>query len=174
MHPGILSAGIENGGHWPWPSKSFWPFWLRILGNLACIENGGQWPWPSRSLGHHFDARNCIQRCSCILISAGQGVPHIPNMLLCCALFCCDNFPYIWMHVIHFHTYGCMWYIYPYPSVPLKWLTLEGMRKTDVFYCENFGENWLNYLATHCGSIVSLAISSLLGPVSLSHRCHKS
>ena len=76
MHHGILSTGIENGGHWPWPSRSFWPFWLRILGNLACphdkssqiwaritkfapsvhhgilsagIENGGHWPWPSRS-----------------------------------------------------------------------------------------------------------------------------
>ena len=76
MHPGILSAGIENGGHWPWPWRSFWPFWLRILGNLACphsnssqiwvwitkfapnmhplillagITNGGHWPWPSRS-----------------------------------------------------------------------------------------------------------------------------
>ena len=71
IHPGILSAGIENRGHWP-----FWPFWLRILGNLACphydssqiwdwitkfapkmhigillsaIENEGHWPWPSRS-----------------------------------------------------------------------------------------------------------------------------
>ena len=33
MHPGILSAGIENEGRWPWSSRSFW---LRILGNLAC------------------------------------------------------------------------------------------------------------------------------------------
>ena len=76
IHPGILSAGIENGGHWPWSSRSFWPFWLKILGNSACprdnsshiwaritkftsnmhtgtlsagIENGGHWPWPSRS-----------------------------------------------------------------------------------------------------------------------------
>ena len=76
MHPGILSAGNENKGHWPWPSRSFWPFWLRILGNFTClrnkllqiwagitksapnmhhgillsgIENRGQWPWPSRS-----------------------------------------------------------------------------------------------------------------------------
>ena len=40
MHPGILSAIMENGGHWP---------------------------WPSRSLGHHSDSRNCIHRCSCIL-----------------------------------------------------------------------------------------------------------
>ena len=76
MHHGIPSAGIENRGHWLWPSGSFWPFWLRILGNLTCphdnssqiwtgitkftsnmhpgilstgIENGGHWPWPSRS-----------------------------------------------------------------------------------------------------------------------------
>ena len=26
MHPGILSAGIENWGHWPWPSRSLWLF----------------------------------------------------------------------------------------------------------------------------------------------------
>ena len=39
MHPGILSAGIENGCHWPWSSMSFWPFWLRILGNLACLHD---------------------------------------------------------------------------------------------------------------------------------------
>ena len=77
MGPGILSAGIENGGHWRWPSRSFLPFWIRILGNSACpcnypsqiwaritkfapnmlpgilstgIENGGHWPWPLRSL----------------------------------------------------------------------------------------------------------------------------
>ena len=76
MQPGILSAGIENGGLWRWPSRSFWPFWLRMLGNLACpcnnpsqiwaritkfaqnmhtgillavIENGGHWAWPSKS-----------------------------------------------------------------------------------------------------------------------------
>ena len=76
LHPGILSAGIENWGNWPWPFRSFWPFWLRILGNSACpcnnssqiwagitkfapnmhlgmllsgIENGGHGPWSSRS-----------------------------------------------------------------------------------------------------------------------------
>ena len=37
LHPGIFSACIENKGHWLWPSRSFWPFWLRILGNLACL-----------------------------------------------------------------------------------------------------------------------------------------
>ena len=37
MHPGILSAGIKNRGHWPWPSRSFWLFWLRIIGNPACL-----------------------------------------------------------------------------------------------------------------------------------------
>ena len=36
MYLGILSVAIENGGHWPWSSRSFWPFWLIILGNLAC------------------------------------------------------------------------------------------------------------------------------------------
>ena len=60
MHFGILSAGIENEGHWPWPSRSFWPFCLKILGNSACLcDNYSQiwaritkfapWPWPSRS-----------------------------------------------------------------------------------------------------------------------------
>ena len=34
MHHGILSAGIENGDHWP--SRSFWPSWRRILENLVC------------------------------------------------------------------------------------------------------------------------------------------
>ena len=76
MHLGILSASIENEGHWPWTSRSFWQFWFRILVNLAClrddssqiwaritkfapnmhleillagVENEGHWPWPSRS-----------------------------------------------------------------------------------------------------------------------------
>ena len=76
MHPGILSTGIENRGHSPWPSRSFRPFYFRILGNAACprdnssqiwaritkfarnmnpvilsaaIGNGGHWHWPSRS-----------------------------------------------------------------------------------------------------------------------------
>ena len=79
MHNGILFSGIENSGLWSWPSRSFWPFRQRILGNLACshnnlkliwaritkfapnmhlellltgIEYRGYWPWPSRSFGH--------------------------------------------------------------------------------------------------------------------------
>ena len=32
MHPVILLAGMDNGGDWPWTSRSFWSFWLRILG----------------------------------------------------------------------------------------------------------------------------------------------
>ena len=43
MRPAIISAGLENGGHWPWLSMSFWPFWLRILGNLACLLDNLQW-----------------------------------------------------------------------------------------------------------------------------------
>ena len=35
MLPRILSAGIENRGYWPWPSRSFWH---RILGNWACVH----------------------------------------------------------------------------------------------------------------------------------------
>ena len=45
MHPGTLSAGIENEGYWPCPSRSFWPFWLRILGNLACPCNNSSKIW---------------------------------------------------------------------------------------------------------------------------------
>ena len=37
IHPGILSAQIENESHGLWPSMSFWPFWLRNLGYLACL-----------------------------------------------------------------------------------------------------------------------------------------
>ena len=73
---------VLKKGHWPWPSRSFWPFWPRIFdirlvraitcnGFLAAntkfepnmyfgilsagIENGGHWPGPSRSFGH-FDS----------------------------------------------------------------------------------------------------------------------
>ena len=76
MHPRILSDGVEFRGQWPWPSWSFWPFWLTILGHSACprnyssqvwvqitkispkmhhavllagIENGDHWPWPPRT-----------------------------------------------------------------------------------------------------------------------------
>ena len=52
MHHGIISAGIENRSHWPWPSRSFWPFWHRILGNLACRHNNLLWIW-ARSQNLH-------------------------------------------------------------------------------------------------------------------------
>ena len=45
MHHGILSAGIENGGHRPWPSRLFWPFRLRILGNSACPRDNSSRMW---------------------------------------------------------------------------------------------------------------------------------
>ena len=35
INTGVLLAGVENSDHWPWPSSSFWPLWLRILGSLA-------------------------------------------------------------------------------------------------------------------------------------------
>ena len=39
MHHEKLSTSIENEGHWPWLSMSFWLFGLRILGNLACLRD---------------------------------------------------------------------------------------------------------------------------------------
>ena len=79
MYHGIPLSGIETKAHWPWPSRSFWPFRLRILGNLVFLRNNlkwiwaritklapsmhlkilltgveyrGHWRWPSRSFGH--------------------------------------------------------------------------------------------------------------------------
>ena len=45
MHPGILLASVENRGHWPYPSRSFWPFCPRILGNLTCPDNNSSQIW---------------------------------------------------------------------------------------------------------------------------------
>ena len=91
----ILSAGIENEGHWSWPSMSFWQFWLRILGNSACAQlitylgwdhqictkhsscDALGWYWKRGPLTLTFKviwlfwlriARNRFQRRSCILI----------------------------------------------------------------------------------------------------------
>ena len=36
MHPAIFLARIQNVGHWPWLSMSFWPFWIIILGSSDC------------------------------------------------------------------------------------------------------------------------------------------
>ena len=41
MDHGILSIGVENGGHWHWPSKSRWPFdskfeKIRIVRTITC------------------------------------------------------------------------------------------------------------------------------------------
>ena len=38
-------VGIENGGHYPWRWRPFWPFWLRILEYLAFPWNNLQWVW---------------------------------------------------------------------------------------------------------------------------------
>ena len=81
-HRRIFSPSIEKGGHWSWPSRSFWPFWPRMFGirfvcSITCngflpnntkyepnkyfgilsagTENGGHWPGPSRSFDH-FDS----------------------------------------------------------------------------------------------------------------------
>ena len=45
MRPGILSVGIVNGGHWIVPLRSFWPFWLKILGNSARPQDNSSQIW---------------------------------------------------------------------------------------------------------------------------------
>ena len=125
VHHEMLSADIENGGHWPWSSRSFRPssVWLKILGNSACtharfqriwaritkfrpnmhlgilsagIENGCHCPWPSRSFGHfasefqdtsfnvtlvHWSrpAKGCYtsQMCSCLRLQS-----HLPGAII--------------------------------------------------------------------------------------------
>ena len=42
MHHGIFSVAIENCGHWPWSSRTFW---LWILGNLACLHHISSQIW---------------------------------------------------------------------------------------------------------------------------------
>ena len=101
MNPKILSAVVENGGHWPWPSRSFWPFSLRILGISACphhkllriwatitkfawnihlgilmlrMKNRGHWPWPSRSFGHF--SSEFQERHSTLLLYTDLGRPR--------------------------------------------------------------------------------------------------
>ena len=58
MHHGMISAGNENGGHWPWSSRSFWPFCLRILGNSAC-------PWNNSPIykGFELESPNLYRIC---------------------------------------------------------------------------------------------------------------
>ena len=78
---------------------------------LVCIENGSHWPWPSRPFGH-FDPRNSIHCHPCTLIWAGHGVLHVPKVLLfSSAVINCDicevSFTmYINVETIHW------WYLY--------------------------------------------------------------
>ena len=48
MHLGIFSAGIENGGHWPWPSRSFGHFdSINGIKCLALLYTDLRWPMVS-------------------------------------------------------------------------------------------------------------------------------
>ena len=105
MQSWILSAGTENWGHWPWSSRSFWPFWLRILVNLPSmhnnstsiwaritkfgpnthpgilspiIENGGPWPSPPRSFWQRHSTS-----LSYTDLSRPKGATH-PKVTLVC------------------------------------------------------------------------------------------
>ena len=52
LHHGILSAGKENGGQWPWPSRSFWLWILGIwlVHAITCIRLG--WNQQMCTLGY--------------------------------------------------------------------------------------------------------------------------
>ena len=96
-HRRIFSPSIGKGGHWPWPSRSFWPFWPRMFvirleygfepnmhfGILSDgIENGGHWPGPSRSFGHlefqetTFNIALVYWFCSCMTISNSNSISN--------------------------------------------------------------------------------------------------
>ena len=45
MHHGIFSIGFEYRDHWHWFSSSFWPFYLRIIGNAACLHDNSSQIW---------------------------------------------------------------------------------------------------------------------------------
>ena len=68
MHSVILALVYKKRGHWPGPSRSFWPFWLRILRNLACLHN---------NLGNGCELKSqnvhqiCIFRFSWLVLNTG-------------------------------------------------------------------------------------------------------
>ena len=68
MHSVILALVYRKKGHWPGPSRSFWPFWLRILRNLACLHN---------NLGNGCELKSqnvhqiCIFRFSWLVLNTG-------------------------------------------------------------------------------------------------------
>ena len=47
MNPGIPSAGIGNGGHCPWPSRSFLLFKLKILSSYQISTKYASWGYLS-------------------------------------------------------------------------------------------------------------------------------
>ena len=143
MHSVILSASIENGGHWPWPSGSFW---LRVLGIPACprnnfywiwaritkfapnmhlgilavdIENGGNWPWSSRSF-------RLTKRHSTSLLYTHLGQPRgatRPKR----ALVSPTNVRLILESLRYIYIWYCISYGFPQPSFlfMIKWIEIE-------------------------------------------------
>ena len=59
MHLVILSAGIENEGQWPWPSRSFGHFnseFLETAFNVALVY----WSWPAK-VCYTSRTRSCLR-----------------------------------------------------------------------------------------------------------------
>ena len=99
MHPGILSAGIENRGLWLWPSRLFWPFWLRILGKSAPSHYLNQWwliinqtlrntlQWNLNKNTQFFIHENSLENVVCemaAILSRGRWVKHLLWLLISC------------------------------------------------------------------------------------------
>ena len=98
MHLGILSAGIENRGYWPWPSRSFglhfnsrsgWGLggFSKVVAtfnhvggsfNLFLVTTGDVWIIPSFRI---WDYVLHVEHISCVITSCGQHQWVIPSPL---------------------------------------------------------------------------------------------
>ena len=143
MHPGILSTGIENGGHWPWPWRSFRPFSYR---NSACHDNFNGFELKLPNLhqmcilgfpqlvlkmsvidldlqGHlAISTQNFRKQNSTSLLYMDLGRPRgvtRPNMLLCFIYSFIHSFIYLFIHLficLLFIHYSFIIYLFIYLS----------------------------------------------------------
>ena len=138
------------------------PFWLRILGNLAClfdnlywiwgriikftpnmhlgilsarIENGGHLTWPSSSLGHHFDSRNCIRCCLCTDLGRPRAL-HFSKVHLFTwflKIVLTSNFRAEWQSALQVDSTAYMYYLHLISTIIYWWLTCGSTRIHSYF-----------------------------------------
>ena len=77
MHSWKVTAGIENADLWPWPSMSFWLFWLRVIGNPACPLDYSSKNW-AKNLVTAVDRR---QNFDCLHLRRGDVYDVISSNL---------------------------------------------------------------------------------------------